>query len=278
MTGTLAQMVALTCHGNALIGGFEHPRFFPKNSTCQYCDSVKFIIFKKPLIGKIKELIVAENPDEWLASLKNRGSTGIRLSRTAKNNPEFSDRMSAGFVGGGGTWKLEVVFPGGTSEFWISRWLVWNQNAHERKIWRVSYGMIETAKTTSQNLRMLSDVKSDFRKALSEIREFSEQQNCGGFTQIFVKALEALDHPEAEAAYHKDLFVPGTLTADAATILKAATHAWVFGGMGSWNDMGFAGDIQSEYERVSENLFQVLNEAIAVAATNSFASGHAKQS
>jgi hypothetical protein len=275
MTGTLAQMVALTCHGNALIGGFEHPRFFLENSTCQYCDSVKFIIFKKPLIGKIKELIVAENPDEWLASLKNRGVTGLRLSRTPKNDPQFPDWMSAGLVGGGGTRKLEVVLAGGTSEFWAARWLVWNQNAPERKIWRVSYCLIETAKTNRQNLRKISDVKSDFRKALAEIREFSEQQKCDNFTQSFVKAMQELDHSEAEAVYHKDLYVPGTLTDDAAAILKAATNAWVFGAMVSWNDMGFTGDIQKEYERVSENLFQVLNEAISVAATSSFPLGHA---
>ena len=273
MNGTLAQMVALTCHGNALIGDFEHPRFYPENSTCQFCDSIKFVIFKKPLIGKIKELIVADNPDDWLASLKNRGVTGLRLGRTPKNDPQFPDRMSAGLVGGGGTWTLEVVHAGGTSEFWAARWLVWNQNAPERKIWRVSYCLIESTKTKPQNLRNVSDVKVDLWRALSEIREFSGQQKCDNFTLFFTKALDALDHPEMEAAYHKDLYVPGTLNDDAAAILKAATSAWVFGAMGSWNDMGFAGDIQKEYERVSENLFQVLNEAIAVAATSSFPSG-----
>lgn len=44
--------------------------------------------------------------------------------------------------------------------------------------------------------------------------------------------------------------------------------AWVFGGMGSWDDMGFAGEAQKEYETVSKKLFQTLNEAIAVAASS----------
>ena len=52
-------------------------------------------------------------------------------------------------------------------------------------------------------------------------------------------------------------------------MLKAAMSAWVFGGMGSWNDMGFEDAVtQSKYESVSESLFNVINEAIE-ASTNS---------
>jgi len=83
--------------------------------------------------------------------------------------------------------------------------------------------------------------------------------------------LHALDHADSEAAAYNDFYVPGTLEQDAACMLKAATHAWVFGGMGSWNDLGFEGDTRKEYDRVSEGLFQVLNEAIAIAATSSAA-------
>ena len=58
------------------------------------------------------------------------------------------------------------------------------------------------------------------------------------------------------------------LTEDATSMLKASMSAWVFGGMGSWNDMGFGGATQQEYEKVSEQLFDVLNEAIGVAASS----------
>src|SRR6185369_13489511 len=270
MTGSVAQMVALTCHGNALLSGLEIPQFFPGNSTCKFCDFVNFIAFQKSFFGKAKELTVAETPDEWLNSLNNRGVTGLRLVRTPRNDPNFSDRMSAGLVGGGGTWTMEVVLRDGKSEFWANRWLVWNQNAPDRKIWRVSYCQVETARTQPLNLRQIDVVKLNFQKALLEIRNFSERQKCDSFTPFFVRALEAFNHGEAEAAYHKDLYVPGTLTDGAAAMLKAATHAWVFGAMGSWNDMGFEGEIQKEYDQVSENLFQALNEAIIVAATSSF--------
>jgi hypothetical protein len=50
-------------------------------------------------------------------------------------------------------------------------------------------------------------------------------------------------------------------------ILDGAVGSMVFGGMGSWNDMDFAGDAGREYAEVSEQLFSVLNDAIC-AATN----------
>jgi len=47
----------------------------------------------------------------------------------------------------------------------------------------------------------------------------------------------------------------------------ASRSAWVFGGMGSWNDMGFEGAAREEYESVSEDLYQTVNDTI-VAAVN----------
>jgi hypothetical protein len=42
--------------------------------------------------------------------------------------------------------------------------------------------------------------------------------------------------------------------------------------MGSWNDMGFDGADQKEYDRVSEQLFTEINEAIETGANASFPS------
>jgi hypothetical protein len=73
----------------------------------------------------------------------------------------------------------------------------------------------------------------------------------------------------ADVGYHKALCPDGSLSDLAASMLKAAQAAWVFGGMGSWNDMGFDGDVQMEYGRLSDSLFNLLNEAIEAAATSS---------
>jgi len=271
MNGPLAQIVALTCHGNAVLGGHGTSLFFPGNSTCQFCDSIKFIESKKTLLGKPVEVVQASNPNEWISGLRKHDVIGIRLGRTPQNNPMISDRMSAGLVGGGGNWKMEVLLRNGRSEFWAARWEVWDRNAPEHKIWRVTYTLVGSDETKQYHGRELSVVKRDFEVSLRSILQFSIREDCSDFfRKCFSDALKALSDPNADVGYHKDLAAPDQLTDEAVSLLKASMSAWVFGAMGSWNDnAGFKGAAQKEYEEVSNNLFNILNEAIEVVASGS---------
>ena len=120
----------------------------------------------------------------------------------------------------------------------------------------------------------LASAQRRFRSALSEIHTFSEKHGCEGFTACFARAIETLDsNGEKRHGYHKDLVVKGVTSGLAEGLLDAAQSAWVFGGMGSWNDMGFEGADQIEYERVSQQLFAVLNDTIQLAANASCVEG-----
>lgn len=269
MNGPIAQIVALTCYGNALLCGQKIEPFFPKNSTCTFCDWVSFVLLEKSFLGKEKEKQVAKTPDEWFSLLKSRSARGIRLSRTPENDPNFSDRISAGLVGGGGTWTMEVLLPNKRSEYWVARWEVWNQKAPENRIWRVTYGRVSSGLTPDHEPCALPNIATRLTKSLKEIHAFSEKHECGGFTKCFANALDTLESKGKNLyGYHKDLAPDGFLSMEAIALLHATQSAWVFGGMGSWNDMGFDGDDQKEYERVSEGLFQAVNEAIAAGANS----------
>lgn len=270
MNGPIAQIVAMTCHANAFLRGLPVPEFFPGNSTCTFCDWVKFVAVSKTLFGKSRETPVAANPNEWFQHLKSIGTIGVRLSCTPQNKPGISDRMSAAFVGGGGTWAMETV-RGGKSGFWLGRWQVWNQKAPERRIWRVDYGRVSEAASDRSRNGDLELAQKRIRSALSEIHTFSEKHGCEGFTACFARAIETLDSGgEKRHGYHKDLVAKGVAPNLAETLLDAAQSAWVFGGMGSWNDMVFEGADQTDYDRVSQQLFAVLNETIELAANASF--------
>jgi hypothetical protein len=267
MNGPLAQIVALTCRGDAAIAGTAAPRFFPGNSTTRFCDSIRFVTVRKLPLMKAQETVVAPTPDEWLSRLRSGGARGVRLSRRAQNDPQFSDRLTAGFVGGGGTWRMEVLLGDGRSEFWSAGWQVWSQKAPANRIWRVTYVRVGEAATAPDASRALAAIKADFKAALAAIHSLAAARKIRGFTECFAGGLLALDDPDADVGYHKDLAVPGQLGPDERSLLKAAMSAWVFGGMGSWNDLGFEGDSQKEYERTSDALFAVVNEAIAAAAS-----------
>mgnify|MGYP000213596970 CR=1 FL=1 len=271
MNGPIAQIVALTCHGNAFLAGHKVNAFFPNHSTCTFCDRVNFVVVEKPRSGSFGGPEVASTPDQWFPWLKSTGARGIRLWLTPQNDPHIPDRMSAGFVGGGGTWAMEVLGPKNRSEYWVARWEVWNRNALQRRIWRVTYGRVYAGVTPALKPPNLDGIVARLTQALREIHAFAEQHKCGGFTQCFANALDTLDSKgEHLHGYHKDLAPDGILSDEAIAILHACQSSWVFGGMGSWNDIIFDGDDHREYERVSEQLFQAVNEAIMAGANSSY--------
>lgn len=269
MNHPIAQIVALTCHANAFLSGRSMAPFFQENSTCVFCDRVAFVVLEKSFFRKTSEKEVAGNPDEWFSFLKAQGVRGIRLICSPREDPGISERMSAGFVGGGGTWTMEALLPENRSEYWIARWEVWNREAPQNRIWRVTYGRISSGVTPGHDPGALADIIGRLKESLQDIRAFSEKHQYGGFTTCFADALDTLESGgERLYGYHKDLAPEGFLSMEATALLHACQRAWVFGGMGSWNDMGFAGADQKEYERVSDNLFQTLNEAIAAGANS----------
>ncbi len=166
---------------------------------------------------------------------------------------------------------MELLLPNNRSQFWVARWKVWNQNAPERRIWRVTYGCVSKAATKKSKPDDLQNTEILLTQALREIHEFSSRHDCGGFTNCFADALDTLGSGGKNLhGYHKDLAPAGILSDQAGAILDACQKAWVFGCMGSWNDMWFDGEDQKEYERVSEQLFQAVNQCILEAANRSY--------
>lgn len=271
MVGTLAQMVALVCHGNAAIAGMEIPQLFPGNSTMRFCESITFVS-DRPALGKGQETItVAGTPDQWIGNQLKERVLRLRLRQQPRNNSRSADRRSAGFVAGGRLWVIEAIGRDSKSDYWLSQWEIGNREAPGRKIWRVTYRQCEFINIGSLAFRPLDTIAGELRAALADIRAFSERLDCDGFTECFAQATRALDDPEADFG-NKDLYPIGLLAPAARSLLNAATPAWVFGGMGSWNDIGFPGQDREEYIRVSDRLFNLLNEAIEAAASSSLQS------
>lgn len=263
MKGEIAQLVALTCHGNAMLRGITVSQFFPGNSTCRFAEYVRF----HDSAGGAER---AATPDQWFENLRLQEVKGLVLRQAPMEEDDSGDRLMAGFVGGGGVWAIEAVRADGRSDFWTSEWDTGDQPARDDRIWRIDYFRHEGGPTVPHGLRSLQAVRSDFETALRDIRAFSVRYSGNeGFTRCFEGGLAALrtgEHP----GYHGDLFPRKSLAPEAQGLLEAASAAWVFGGMGSWNDQGFPEGEQEDYDRVSAALYNVINEAIAVAASSSW--------
>jgi hypothetical protein len=271
MTGTLSQLIALVSYGNAYLSDEETAEGLnDSNSTFSFCNKVDFRTFSKSFFSsKTIEDVVADNPGEWFAYMKQSGCRRLALYyQSSQDQTLAKDHQLAGFVGGGGTWYIEAVY-GKHSNYWTSRWEVTRQNAEDNKIWTVNYGMV-SGKQATQNLQIDREItKEKLGETLDAIAAFAREKDLGNWAAIFDRARKALDSPSpSENYYHKDLFPSGHYGLLSQQLLFAAGSAWVFGGMGSWNDLGFDNDEDNErYNSLSGQLYSIINMSI-VAAVN----------
>ncbi len=53
MNHPIAQIVAMTCFGNATLSGYKIDTFYPSNSTFIFCNRVNFVTFYNFAFGKV---------------------------------------------------------------------------------------------------------------------------------------------------------------------------------------------------------------------------------
>ena len=272
MTGTLAQIIALTTYGNAYVKNGTIPdNFSTANTTFQFCNKIDFWEFRKRFFfSKPKEEVIAGDPAEWFEYLKAGGCRHLRLYfEHSKDQSQIKDYKMSGFVGGGGTWFIEAIYDK-YSNYWTNRWQA-NEKATDNKVWTVSYGTILTRQRTI-NLQIDNEgIKSRLRQTLAEIADFAFKQDLQDWGERFETAKIILESASPEENYyHKDLIPLDNYSLTAKQVLFSAGSAWVFGGMGSWNDLGFESKEDNDtYDRLSEQLYSDINEAI-IATVNTY--------
>lgn len=269
MNGEVAQLVALAAHGNAFLrGGHDARDFYPANRAFVFCNEVSFV--EPNDLAGTKEEAVAANPDDWLALLKDGGCRRLSLGHRPTPNPRLADHISAAFVGGGGRWLLAAGYAG-RADYWAARWEVSAPEAPDRKIWKVTYAKVASGSPDERAAAPdLSARRRELESVLKRAENFARAHGVENFADCFAGALEALEAGEpALPSYYSDLLPPEGYGAEARRVLAACAHAWVFGGMGSWNDLGFdPAEEQAEYERLSAELYAAVNRGIEEGANS----------
>lgn len=275
MNGEIYRHLVLATYGNAMLCSRQPSGNFSEHIAFKFSEFVKFVHLD--MTGKTQtEQTYAADPNDWLQKLRNDGCIGLRVSQQPINDPNISDRHSAAFAGGGGQWMIETVF-GGHSDFWASRNAIGDEDHPDEKIWHVTYGRVlqhrgpkqaAAARTTSKSIRALT---KDLDGVLGDAQKFAQGHDLGEFATSFQKARATLaSHAEPDLQGIAPL---AFLTIEAARLLAAAQASYVFGGMGSWNDIGFDQNEQQSqdgYERISDDLFDVVNQSLVAAANASF--------
>lgn len=271
MNGELAQVIALATHGTAWLRGPEAPppRLDTTNSTFKFVHSTEFAIEEQRRLLRRQRRTTIGDVAGWLDRLKRKQMTRLWLvipEPEAKqvDGHRVDAHMRVAFAGAS-KWLL-LATGESHSEVWASSWQVGAQGAPDNRVWDVRYKGIAQGHLAPPR-PPITDAGEEFRSALTEIRAFSREHELSPWTGWFNQALEALDADAPEPPYHPDM-VPATYPAGPLRLMAAAAQSWVFGGMGSWNDLGFEpGEASDRYHELSRRLYSTMLTAF-VAGVN----------
>ncbi len=265
MNGELAQVITLVAHGNYFLGHAEESTIdLSGNSTFQFVNEVKFVRYKSTLDKK--GVLVAENVVDWFDTLRKSHAKRLWNIGFAWDRTDIAEHIAVAFSGGSPI-AIQVDMPKGF-ELWYP---LWKTGGQPQKPWFVEYRGLAFGYSHATEQMDLTDVKNKLRFSISLAQQFAGRPgvDLSGWAETFAKALHLLDSKIADAPYHPDMLPASGFSSAARQILAAAAQAYVFGGMGSWNDLGFEKpELQKEYEEVTKILYQAVKMSILMASNS----------
>lgn len=266
MNGELHQTILLALLAQRALAGEVEPlaRAWPAHPSFQHMQCVEF---REPAPGG--ERVLAADPRLWVLWLRDEGVTSLALDHGAPRGA--AAWQTAGFAGGGERWALRTS-NGTRHDAWLAR-LALDEQARQRAlaqrgaripIWRASY-LRHVAPSHGPFDRDATAAAEALRQALVAISAFAGAHGGAAWVDgSFAPALALLDgRDDPDERRSRFAFAAFTPTQAAGRLLDACQAAWVFGGMGSWND-GTLGP-EADYERVTSALHRAIHRAIAAA-------------
>ncbi|WP_395646618.1 hypothetical protein [Terricaulis sp.] len=266
MQGPVAQALLLACAGNAFLSGRDLTGFWPDSVVFKFSRSCDFRV-----VDGDADRLLAPDPLAWFETL--RGVRGLHLHhaprpRAPGQTLAVEERMMAGFVGGGPAWLIEVVGEG-RSMLWQGFDRLGDRNDPERKIWLNTYLRVGETEPQEYAAQPLAEACADLDHALLEIGAVAARMQYGNWSDVFAAARASLSAP-GDHFFYRDFERYAGFGPVQQGLLAAATGGSVFGGMGSWNDVGPCPELEADYNRTSEQLYTTLNNAIAALANSTY--------
>jgi len=263
VNGELAQLAALVAQGNAWLGG-DHAAAarITSGSTFQYVRSFGF----RHRAGRlVKRTVVETTAEAWLEGLRRRGAAALWLDPRMSGSGPMPTRMAAAFANGA---RASIVALGPATERWWASWtVVGRPTPEDQRIWAVDYD----GEPDPMAVPEPRDVPRHLNELRERVRAAADLAGRAGWP-MWVDWLEAALAAAASdapvARFHDDVLPPGA-GVERRRLFALVSGAWVFGGMGSWNDMGTVPELNDEYERVSQDLFEAITEGVAAAVNPS---------
>ena len=261
----LAQNIALIAYGNEYLLSLRRdpPELFPLHSTFQYVFDVSFQKGRAldQALGKAR--ILAKNTRSWFSHLENDGIKYLKLDLL--NLQHLPPPYATGLFTAGGAWVIQTD----TGKCWQAKWSLQNERHQQARVWNVEYWESDNSPVIT-DFPDIETAYNDLKNSLLEAQDFSIKWNFG-WDKWFAEAISLLQSPSPIQPYYADLLPNGYKNIRIRQLLAGTLQAWVFGGLGSWNDTYIADSSQElEYQQISKRLYLAVIQGIG-AVTNSTA-------
>lgn len=273
MNGDLANTIALGLHGSAWLasGTGRAPALERSNSTFGYVDVVEFA--SATVRGHTAEPVTGTAA--WLKGLKESGVNRLWLVVFAKA-PSAEPPHEAVAFAGGGQWAL--LSDGERPTLWVPSWTYANPHDRDNRVWNIRYSGHALDASAAPHRPEVTAATEALRHQLVGAADFARANELAHWASWFDGALALMEAESPEIAYHPDIAPRGAVSAEAYRLLAMAVQAWVFGGMGTWNDVWLEDEgAQARYAEVSSSLYRAILDA-CVAATNADLEGLTRES
>ena len=269
-------MIALITYGNRYLQtGYLPENFYPANFGFKYCRSVSFIEqVKVPVVFNLfkkNTVRVAENPINWFLQLSNNNCSALKLHYShSSENTTIKDYLMAGFVDRGGIWYIEAIYKDDKKGFWVGDWKTkGTESSHDDKIWIVRYNQVSLKNKPGTAIN-INELFKKLGEVLKEIADFAISNKNEYYANVFLKSLDILKSPNPEPnEYYPDMFLSEGYSLTAKQLFFASCTAWVFGGMGTWNDIGYnTTEAGKRHAELSEKLFELITKGIVVSVNS----------
>lgn len=266
MNGQLALLGSLAAYGGRWLrggGATSDLASLQANSSFQYVASFSATL---PAARWRRRQLTVQSPEAWLTALRSQGTRQLTLVTDLGSTGPLPPQVASAFSNAG-TWAL--LADGRRAALWQISWAVEDPDEPQSRIWRLTASATPAPRGMQLPRVSPGQARDELRAALTRTEQFARHtEELEGWAGWFAAARRLLDDPEPAAPYVSDILPPDA-PLERRQLVAAVVQGWVFGGMGSWNDVGPMQTAQQRtYEAVSAGLYTALLTAFPAAVND----------
>ncbi|MHA1211763.1 MAG: hypothetical protein ACTSSH_04805 [Candidatus Heimdallarchaeota archaeon] len=260
MNTDIMQMSIITIYGNAILQGKDVS--FDKNHPGAHGYRKLKFLEDLPEDYNRSMTYLADNPNDWFKYLKDNNYTRLYLNYQTRLRRKSTKQRNEILEGGGTPWSI-IAIKGSTCDIWKLK-----QETVSGEGLVIYYKFAKDIEIPKIPKTTVKQAKLYLGEVFKDLINFCKENKLTSWENVFSKAKAYLSNENSSELLVEGFLPENCFSIEAEQILIATDNAWVFGGMGSWNDVVRVSDYDL-YRRLTNNLYDTNCESI-VAATNSY--------